>query len=366
MFRKKPSEKRASAAQPSDDAAGLDAALDSLASLLRVIGRKSFDIDGTSAQAIEQACEGWARHVLLGTPPEPTRDEEGTQPAGTAQRDLRGLVRFMNGHRTKEHGYVTGSLSDLRTAIWTMIQSLRGGMTADQHADQQASEQLRKLAAALDSGSPEKIRNRANACVEVIGELISKREERHRTQVERLAEQLHELRSELERAWDEASRDELTGLANRASLDAHIERMIDVAFLFSEEMWIFMVDVDHFKQMNDRLGHPGGDAVLRKVASALVSCFPRKYDLVARYGGEEFAVILQIDTPGSESTLTERALEAVRGIELEHQGERLSVTASLGAAAQRPGETPEQWIERADRALYQAKQAGRDRAVISD
>ena len=103
--------------------------------------------------------------------------------------------------------------------------------------------------------------------------------------------------------------------------------------------------------------------MLRSVARALVSCFPRKNDLVARYGGEEFAVILQIDTPGAAGILAERVLDAVRALEVEHGEERIAVTVSLGAAEHRAGETAEQWVERADRALYAAKQAGRDRAV---
>jgi diguanylate cyclase (GGDEF)-like protein len=201
--------------------------------------------------------------------------------------------------------------------------------------------------------------------VAVISDLIAKREERQCAEIERLASELRSLRGELDRAWDQASRDGLTGLANRAALDAYLARMADVVFLFPEPIWVFMVDIDHFKQVNDRFGHVAGDEVLRQVARRLIQTFPRKGDLLARYGGEEFALVLQIDSPTLAQRLAERLLHAVRELELEHEGQRIEVSVSIGAAQLRPQETTERWIARADAALYEAKQSGRDRAVFA-
>jgi diguanylate cyclase (GGDEF)-like protein len=370
--------KRGADAQPAASGAGpeIDLLLDALGAMLRAFGGKAFDIDDLPAAATQAACDRWLQHVMLGTKPGPAKPEADAEPAarhdrGTpaslplAQRDFRGLARFFASHRGSEHAYVTQSSADLRLAIWSMVQALRAGMHDDRQRDLLAADHLKRLSEAVTANSVERIRHEARETVAVISDLIAKREERQRTEIERLASELRSLRSELDRAWDQASRDGLTGLANRAALDAYLARMADVVFLFPEPIWVFMVDIDHFKRVNDRFGHVAGDEVLRQVAKRLIQTFPRKGDLVARYGGEEFALVLQIDTPALAQRLAERLLHAVRELELEHEGQAIPISVSLGAAQLRPQETTERWIARADAALYEAKQAGRDRAAFA-
>jgi diguanylate cyclase (GGDEF)-like protein len=127
-----------------------------------------------------------------------------------------------------------------------------------------------------------------------------------------------------------------------------------------------MLDIDHFKWVNDTHGHPCGDQVLRETAETLVRCFKRKDDFVARYGGEEFAVVLRDLDLKTARTVAERGMGAIRILEIHRDGlpEPLRITVSMGIARLRPGETAAAWIERADRALYQAKNGGRDRIEV--
>ena len=126
-----------------------------------------------------------------------------------------------------------------------------------------------------------------------------------------------------------------------------------------------MVDIDHFKQINDTHGHPAGDAVIQQLADRLVSTFPRKTDFVARYGGEEFCVLL----PGANlevcQRLGDRLLEAVSGKSFRYQEISMPVTVSIGVAELMPGETVPTWIERVDRALYRAKENGRNQMCVA-
>lgn len=126
-----------------------------------------------------------------------------------------------------------------------------------------------------------------------------------------------------------------------------------------------MIDIDHFKQVNDTHGHPAGDAVIQQLADRLVSTFPRKTDFVARYGGEEFCVLL----PGANlevcQRLGERLLEVVRREVFRYQEISLSVTVSVGLAELMFGETVPTWLERVDRALYRAKASGRDQMCVA-
>ena len=124
------------------------------------------------------------------------------------------------------------------------------------------------------------------------------------------------------------------------------------------------IDVDHFKAFNDRYGHPAGDRCLQQVASALAEEL-RAGDCLARYGGEEFAILCTPSREEDAAKLAQRLLEAVRRLEIPQAGPR--VTVSIGGACARPDhDCAESFIEAADRQLYWAKQAGRDRAILED
>ncbi|MDW5592708.1 sensor domain-containing diguanylate cyclase [Conexibacter stalactiti] len=147
--------------------------------------------------------------------------------------------------------------------------------------------------------------------------------------------------------------DPLTGLSNRRMLDEVLAREIARAARTSEPLTLAMLDLDHFKLYNDRLGHQAGDRLLRHAADAWENAV-RRSDLVARYGGEEFTLVLPQCDAGSARALIERVRAATP------DGE----TCSIGCATWDGIETPAALLDRADRALYAAKRAGRDRVVF--
>jgi diguanylate cyclase (GGDEF)-like protein len=127
-----------------------------------------------------------------------------------------------------------------------------------------------------------------------------------------------------------------------------------------------MVDIDHFKQFNDRYGHPVGDQVLKAVAGVLRQNV-RKNDLAARYGGEEFALVLLNSDGANAAKFADRVRQAVGRARIEFAGEKLGVTISMGVATfPQNAKDKAQLIEAADRALYAAKQGGRNRVVHVD
>jgi diguanylate cyclase (GGDEF)-like protein len=123
-----------------------------------------------------------------------------------------------------------------------------------------------------------------------------------------------------------------------------------------------MIDIDHFKSVNDRFGHPVGDSVIRGMASLLTSRL-RTTDIIGRYGGEEFGVLL-LDTPAhAAANVIDDIRRTMREVAYDIGGESLSVTFSAGIAAASNSETHAQLIAAADRHLYDAKRAGRDQVV---
>jgi diguanylate cyclase (GGDEF)-like protein len=161
--------------------------------------------------------------------------------------------------------------------------------------------------------------------------------------------------------------DGLTGLANRRCFDQALEHEWRRAGREATSVALILIDVDHFKKFNDRYGHQAGDACLRQVAGVLAAQAQRAGELAARYGGEEFAVVLPAGgDAGDALELAERIREKIAALAIPHQANDSGVvTVSLGVAALAPrtGDVSATLVEQADKALYQAKQGGRDRTV---
>jgi two-component system cell cycle response regulator len=172
-----------------------------------------------------------------------------------------------------------------------------------------------------------------------------------------LAHSRAELLADARRA---ASTDGLTGVANRRSFDREIDRLARERREQGVPYALVLVDVDHFKSVNDTLGHQAGDEVLQVVAQVLASA-ARPGDVPARYGGEEFAVLLPGGTSVEACQVAERARLALHDVR-----EPIRVSASFGVAcAPEDGDTPARIIEAADNALIHAKRTGRDRVVVA-
>jgi diguanylate cyclase (GGDEF)-like protein len=180
----------------------------------------------------------------------------------------------------------------------------------------------------------------------------------------RLAESRRQLADTLDQVQRLASRDELTRSLNRRSLLTALERERSRAERSGAPFCIAMIDLDHFKQVNDSFGHAAGDAVLRAFAATVHDAM-RTTDVFGRYGGEEFLLILL----GAHADAALEAVERVRAAVAAHDWRSIApdarVTMSAGVAGFRKGDSAEQLLQRADQALYQAKKAGRNRTLKS-
>ncbi len=172
-----------------------------------------------------------------------------------------------------------------------------------------------------------------------------------------LAAERDRLVSELDRL---ARTDPLTGLPNRRVLEERLEEELHRSARSRRSFALAIVDVDHFKAINDTYGHPAGDEALQRFANALRTQ-ARHADFVARFAGDEFAIVLLDVDPPKARAILERMVEAIRDIRLSNER---SLSASIGGTLSYPVDNAESIIERADASLYQAKQAGRNRAVF--
>lgn len=191
----------------------------------------------------------------------------------------------------------------------------------------------------------------------VKGEISSRTLERSLRYALKLGETLEALRRL-------ATRDQLTGLLNRREFDRILAEERERSFRFGRPLGLVMIDIDHFKSVNDTHGHPVGDAVLREVARRL-GAEMRSVDRLARFGGEEFAVIVMEGDEAMALAVANRICAAVRRDPvLAKETLPLNITVSAGVAAMPAhAKSADELVAAADKALYAAKKAGRDRAM---
>ena len=191
--------------------------------------------------------------------------------------------------------------------------------------------------------------------------LAENRELRRQYQkVRRVNEDLEKSCQELEML---ASLDPLSGLLNRRTLFQRIEIEIERSLRLGLPLTGIMIDIDHFKRVNDNFGHPCGDMVIREIGARLTRSL-RKYDYAGRYGGEEFFVLFSNTTSELARSIAERFRRDVEDSGFPWESEVLKLTVSIGISQYIPGETPDRWISRADAAMYRAKQRGRNQTEL--
>jgi diguanylate cyclase len=260
-------------------------------------------------------------------------DTSGALPAGNAPQQLNGII-------SSAKQFLANAISDNKTQIATL-----GKVSAKAEANSDPRSIIKILISELTKANTRASLLEANF-VEA-------------------SNQLEEVRSSLAEAETRSNTDGLTGLANRRALDEFFRTSLIRAMEIDEPLSVFMVDVDHFKKFNDTHGHLIGDQVLRLVAKVLKDNI-REGDLAARYGGEELCAAL----PGTDLAACKEVAERVRRRISEAKltrrttGQEIgNVTVSIGVVQFRLAESAEALIERCDRGLYHAKNAGRDRIV---
>lgn len=252
--------------------------------------------------------------------------------------------------------------SEVRTLVSTVLQQLSESGGQAHHYGSVLEAYNTRLSQDLSSGE---FRRLVGEFMGETREMLEANRQLER-QLQTTNHELEELRQQLESARHEACTDALTGLANRKAFDIALLEQSTLANDTRSELCLIMADIDHFKHFNDNHGHLIGDKLLRFVSTILKDSL-KGQDLVARFGGEEFAILLP-------NTPLRGALAVAESLRARVQSQRLrrtdthkpigGVTLSLGIACFRYGESADDIIARADRALYQSKHQGRNRVTL--
>ena len=337
-----------------------DGAIDTLSSVIRIMGDESFPLDSDNdPDAFPLTCAELARHIENGASV-PSFD---IQASSDGRRSWGRVRRFFADRRHAEKQYVTERLSDYRDIVEDLVGGLRSIVQRDQKTEDSVCESLEAIKAAVETGDIARVKSSLSDTVQQVQETFTEQRKEYEKQLAELNERMSSLRKDLVDAREEMQRDSLTNAYNRGAFDTAIQRSLSMQLIVKQPVTLMLIDVDNFKQVNDNYGHAAGDEALRQLGDTLSRSFIRKSDIVARYGGDEFAVILPDTSPAHARKLIDRFLERSCALRISAAPEEMTVACSVGYTELSDEDTVETLVARADKALYEAKSAGRNRAA---
>jgi diguanylate cyclase (GGDEF)-like protein len=345
----------------SDDGIGL--VIDALGGILNALARYPIDLPDRPGEESASELTRWQRHATLGYALD-AADESNS--CSVPERDWSGIVRTVTEQRREEHRHVAGSINELRDALWACVETVHNAVKVDQKTDVTTNEQMDKARNALKRLQPGSIKQDVLGAVLAIEGALQSRREQQADQYTTLATKLDKLGKQLEEARRESTTDALTGIGNRKLFDTMIDRAVQMFSLSKQPVVLLMIDMDKLKLVNDMYGHQAGDTAIATLGRALTKVFLRQSDVLCRYGGDEFAAILHNTDWKMAQTLARRLGDTLAQLPAPHPAMEFSIGASVGVAQLEPLEDSEGWKARADKALYKAKQNGRDRVAVAE
>lgn len=361
FFNRKKNESQNRPAVSRDDSSGTeDFCRDTLASILRILAEHALPTRQITVNEFQDTMTSLAKKMLVGAGMEQAAfDRKGLQKVYV---EIRQEVRRQRKAESQEY---TNHRQSASIIVADLVQELRKSLEERRGHDEGIVQALTEMETAVEEGNLNNIRRVCSKTVHHIRDVVAVQRERDQERLNDLSEQLRSMKEELLETQSQMQRDPLTEVLNRGAFDSTFSQTVDIANASAMELVLFMLDLDHFKQVNDQFGHQAGDTVLREVGKQLIRCFPRKDDMVFRYGGEEFAILCRNTGKADALMLGERMRKQIESLTIALPDVQHQQTVSIGCAVLQPDEAADALLRRADEALYAAKRNGRNRVEPS-
>lgn len=320
--------------------------------MLDVFNKHLFEIQGHSVRKVRAKLDSFSKD-LVHTDPE------------RAEKMLFNLRQFFSSYRIDEYTYVQNTFDDFKRIIWDFADNLSEEAHVEDQSQGEINQSLEQLREAVESNSIEDLRMKSREFINFYLKNQTSKNERRSKRMESIKKNLNTVKKQLMDANQTARRDHMTGAHNRRSFDEQVRRYLQLQDIDKEPMTLMILDIDFFKKINDTYGHDIGDFILKECVRLLQESFSREEDFIARLGGEEFAVILPGCNIESTVRIAEDAMARIRKEVFVHQNMEIRFTMSMGIAELANGESADSWYKRADEALYESKQTGRNKYSIA-
>lgn len=342
-------------AQRIDQLAALDGALRSaVRSLLVLLKGFSLDLEELKSSDFRQQIDEMGELVA-------TADG-----APALDKSLKKTVPEFQAYVNRQSAYLVEREAELRNVIQLLSNAMTLLNRENASYHQQILDQGHNFERIIGLDDLRKIKESLAREVQQLTTMVETKRRAEQNHFAKLSGEVKELREELKKSQNEGRRDALTGVYNRRALDEYLQSLVDLYQIRRNTFAVLIFDIDNFKLVNDRHGHLVGDQVIQAMAGACLQVL-RDEDFVARYGGEEFVAVM----PGATRRIAERRAENLRkavagtrfALPAGSRESYLQVTISAGVSEYRVGETAKGLLERADQALYLAKQGGKNRVA---
>ncbi|WP_295899602.1 sensor domain-containing diguanylate cyclase [uncultured Bdellovibrio sp.] len=285
--------------------------------------------------------------------------------AEEVEKALFKIRQFISSYRIDEYTYVQNTFDDFKRIIWDFADHLSEEAHIEDSSQGDINQSLEQLREAVESNSIEELRARSREFINFYLKHQNVNNERRSKRMESIKKNLTTVKKQLMEANQTMRRDHLTGAHNRKSYDEQVRRYLQLHDIDGDPMTLLLLDIDFFKKINDAYGHDIGDFVLQECVRLLQESFSREEDFIARLGGEEFAVILPGCNTEAAIRMAEEAMNRIRKEVFVHEKLEIRFTVSMGIAEITKNEGADSWYKRADEALYESKQTGRNKYTIS-
>ncbi|MBZ0107253.1 MAG: GGDEF domain-containing protein [Candidatus Scalindua rubra] len=274
----------------------------------------------------------------------------------TVEEDINKIIPE---HFENTKSLVNTKFNELRTMLNELAEDF-GSITEDStNFSGQIKDSMSHIEKAIELNEIKEIRKKITLETSSMRKVIAKKQEKDAIIIDSLTYKVKSMKAELASAKEEVLIDGLTQIYNRKAFDKKISDFFKQRSKKNLPFTLVMVDIDYFKKVNDEYGHTVGDEILKKVASTIKETF-RLNDFVARYGGEEFSVMIDRIDSHYIMDVCERLRMAIEAINFTVDSDTIPTSASIGIAFSKQSDTPKMLIDRADKALYLAKESGRN------
>lgn len=320
--------------------------------LIDTLNKYLVDIEGRPVRQVRVDLDSLAKAI-------------GNADPAVADKAMFRFRQYFNSYRIDEYTYIQNTFDDFKNVIWDFADQLSEDIEYERSQDHELGQSLELLKDAVESNSIDDLRSRSREFIDTYVEAHTQKESRRSRRMNHMQKNLAEVQTKLTEATKSAKTDHLTGAWNRRSFDDKAREIISEFKNKNTPCTMLMLDIDYFKRVNDVYGHDVGDYVLQECVRMLKQIFSRPKDFVARVGGEEFVVLLPSFRVQDSIKKVEEALQAFRDEVIIYSDQQISFTCSIGVAQLLDSENKDQWVKRADEALYKSKKNGRDRYTVA-
>lgn len=311
------------------------------------------DIENYPSRGTRSTLDEFSKEILQSSSPD------------RIEKTLFRFRQYFHSYRLAEYTYVQKTFDDFRSIIWDFVDQLSEDLTEERASDLEIRKSLSHLREAVEANSIESLKSESRSFIDRYTELQSRKDERMGTRLKNVRKSLDTVKKQLSDATSSLRLDHMTKAFNKKAFEEEAKNLWNMHTMYDKSASLICLDIDHFKKVNDTYGHDIGDYVIIECVKMLKECFSRELDIVARVGGEEFCVLLPDYHLEHAVKKAEIALEKIRH-EVFVKGElKLQFTVSMGIAELQKGESVDQWIKRADMALYDSKSNGRNRYTVA-